>query len=461
MNRTEEYLTLQAQLEQVPLDLDGTLARAEGRLLRRKRRITRLCSTMAASFALFVALVNFCMPVAYACSQVPMLRELAEAVTFSRSLTRAVDNQYVQPIDLTDTQNGITATVEYLIVDQKQVNVFFRLESEEHAQLDGEVDFTRANGDRFTGGMSWDVNDREVPTGQLQSATLELFRDDVPGQLQFSLEVYDSSQPPEPVSPASPVPPDQYLISDHPEYEQEMLAQFQFLLNFDPTFIRQCRVYPVEQEVVIEGQKLTIHRVEVYPTHLRIVTENDPANTTRLQGLRFKIEGDWGVDLERGSNGLVSQGLGDEMTYYFESPWFLRSERLTLFITSAELADKSRERICVDLTTGETDKPLPDGVSFHSASHSDGGWVVTFRGPLREKGYAYQMFGWDYYDAAGNSYTVNGMTSGGAAGVTMEDYEHWQFETLGLKDYHDGKVWLSPIATGLWYAEQPIEIPVK
>ena len=66
-------------------------------------------------------------PVAYACSKVPGLRELAEAVTFSRSLTDAVNNQYVQPISLTQTQNGITASVDYLIVDQKQVNVFYRL----------------------------------------------------------------------------------------------------------------------------------------------------------------------------------------------------------------------------------------------------------------------------------------------------------------------------------------------
>ncbi len=37
-------------------------------------------------FFLFVLLVNFSAPIAYACSQVPILRELAEAVTFSPSV---------------------------------------------------------------------------------------------------------------------------------------------------------------------------------------------------------------------------------------------------------------------------------------------------------------------------------------------------------------------------------------
>ena len=95
---------------------------------------------LAACFAAFVLLVNYCVPVAYACSKVPVLRELAEAVTFSRSLTDAVENEYVQPMELSQTENGITAEIAYLIVDQKQVNVFYRLDSEKYDQLEAHPD---------------------------------------------------------------------------------------------------------------------------------------------------------------------------------------------------------------------------------------------------------------------------------------------------------------------------------
>ena len=125
MNRRKEYDEWMAELEQTVPALDGTLMRAQKRR-RRKKIILGPILSVAAVFALFVLAVNCSATVAYACSRVPILKELAEAVTFSRSLTDAVENEYVQPLNLTQEENGVTASVEYLIVDQKQVNVFFR-----------------------------------------------------------------------------------------------------------------------------------------------------------------------------------------------------------------------------------------------------------------------------------------------------------------------------------------------
>ena len=43
---------------------------------------------------------------------VTVLRELAQAVAWSPSLSAAVENDYVQPIGQSQTVNGVTATVE-------------------------------------------------------------------------------------------------------------------------------------------------------------------------------------------------------------------------------------------------------------------------------------------------------------------------------------------------------------
>lgn len=69
----------------------------------------------------------------------PVLRELAKAVAWSPSLSAAVENAYVQPIEQSKTVNGITATVHYVIVDQKQVNLFFTLEGEGYESLSAEM----------------------------------------------------------------------------------------------------------------------------------------------------------------------------------------------------------------------------------------------------------------------------------------------------------------------------------
>ena len=97
MNRMEEYKDLLNELENLTESIDtseeivgravdrrleGTLDRAVARK-KRKNLVFKPLIGFAASFALFVILVNFSTTVADACSGIPVLRELAEAVTFS------------------------------------------------------------------------------------------------------------------------------------------------------------------------------------------------------------------------------------------------------------------------------------------------------------------------------------------------------------------------------------------
>ena len=103
MNRMDEYTALLAELEQTPEELDHTVNKALNRknTLQKKRRFfgTSL-GGLAACFATFVLLVNLFPPFARACGSVPVLRELAKAVAWSPSLSAAVENDYVQPIDV-------------------------------------------------------------------------------------------------------------------------------------------------------------------------------------------------------------------------------------------------------------------------------------------------------------------------------------------------------------------------
>ena len=128
MNRNEEYNALLRELDQTPPELDGTVDRARVRL--RRRRAGRWCGIPAASLAgvaaAFVLLVNYSMPFAQACSTVPVLRELMAAVAFSPSLKLAVEHNYAQYIGEEQTQNGVTLRLEYLILDQGQLQFFLK-----------------------------------------------------------------------------------------------------------------------------------------------------------------------------------------------------------------------------------------------------------------------------------------------------------------------------------------------
>ena len=133
MNRNEEYNTLLRELDQTPPELEYTVTRAKARARRHQARrwVGVPVGTLAGAFAAFVLLVNTVPTFALACSHVPVLGDLAAAVDWSGSLSRAVEHDYVQVIGQSQTKDGITMAVEYVIVDQQQVNLFVCVENED------------------------------------------------------------------------------------------------------------------------------------------------------------------------------------------------------------------------------------------------------------------------------------------------------------------------------------------
>lgn len=457
MNRMEEYQALMEELDRPVPALETTLDRAVKRQARRRHLVLRPLAGIAACFVIFVLLVNFCAPVAYACSLVPGLRELAEAVTFSRSLTDAVDHEYVQHISQSQTENDITASIEYLIVDQKQVNVFYRLNSDVYTELaaDPEVDTV---GDEDLG-FSVGSSDFGTPLGELQSYNIDFVNDDVPDSLMLTMKVRDNS--PKMDEPIAPENSGDYLL-DERDHELEYVAEFQFLLEFDPEFTETGKYYPVDQTVMLDGQAITIVDMEVYPSHLRVNIEDSPENTAWLKDLDFYIETDWGMKFETVSNGITATGTIDSPTmtsYRADSSYFYEADHLKIVITGAEWLDKDMEKTYVNLKTGETG-PLPEDVTLHSAKREGESWILEFKSPCRKENSMHQLFLSTYYDAEGTMYEINVWSS------TFEDYtedgEVTSFiERFPLKNYPHDEVWLSPAYSHRWTAEKQIVLTVQ
>lgn len=457
MNRMEEYDRLMQELDAPVPGLDKTYERATIRYTRRKRFL-RPVTGLAAAFAIFVLLVNFCTPVAYACSKVPFLKELAKAVTFSRSLTDAVDNRYVQPLHLEQTDNGVTATVEYLIVDQKQVNVFYRLDSEIYEHMSENPTVLTAEGNHPSS-CSYGPNEWDVPNGKLRSTTIDFIDTDVPSSLRFQLNIQDQGAwQAESIAGAAPeeIFADDALLKDHQDSEPEYIAHFDFLLEFDPEFTASGKIIPMDQTIDLDGQTITFTTMEIYPTHLRVNVADIPENTAWLTRLDFYIETDWGMKFDPAANGITATGTVDSpmmSSYRADSSYFYDAKHLKLVITGAEWLDKDMEKIHLDLKTGQTDQ-LPEGVTLESIRKRESGWIVSFCASQRKPNHSHQLMSSTYYDADGNEYFIDSWETG-----STEDGEEGTFcETIPLKNYPYDEVWLCPQYSREWVAEGPIVV---
>ena len=459
MNRKNEFEAMIEELNQPAPGLETTLDRAYKKKRKRTTQlIIRPVAGLAACFAIFVLLVNFCAPVAYACSQIPVLKELAEAVTFSRSLTDAVENEYVQPMELSQTDNGITAEVAYLIVDQKQVNVFYRLDSKKYESLEANPEILNSDGVR-PASCSYHTTGFGAENGELRCLSIDFVDNDVPGSLRVKLNVYSNVVHPENVAP-NPVVDEIY--SDNPYKEPDYFAHFDFLLEFDPKFTAAGKVFPVNQTVMLEGQGITITDIEVYPTHMRVDIAESADNTAWLKNLEFYIETDWDMKFDPVSNGITATGSADSpsmVSYRADSSYFYESNHLQLVITGAQWLRKDMETTYLNLVTGEHGA-LPEGSEFDSARKHGDGWILKFQTAWEEGMPMYHLFGHEFYDADGNEYEINQWSS--MYGDPDEEGNITYFyDEFPLLNYPYDEVWLSPQYSHNWVAEDQIVIPVQ
>ena len=459
MNRKNEFDAMIEELNRCTTGLETTLDRAYKRKRKKTTQmIVRPLAGLAACFAVFVLLVNFCVPVAYACSLVPGLRELAAAVTFSRSLTDAVENEYVQPMDLSQIDNDITAYVDYLIVDQKQVNVFYRLNSDKYESLEIYPEVLNADGVR-PASCSCSNTGFGAENGELRCLSIDFVDGNVPASLRVKLNVYTNSIRYENVAPEQAVDD---IYSDNPYEEPDYLAHFDFLLEFDPKFTATGKVFPVNQTVILEGQAITITDIEVYPTHLRVDIAESADNTAWLKDLVFYIETDWGMKFDPVSSGITATGSTDSpsmVSYRADSTYFYEANHLKLVITGAQWLRKDMETTYLNLVTGEHGE-LPEGAAFDSAMKQGSGWVVKFRAAWEEDEPLYQLFGHLFYDADGNGYEIHHWSSM-YGDLDEEGNITFFYDEFPLLHYTEDEVWLCPEFSHNWVAENPIVITVQ
>lgn len=455
MNRNEEYALYVQELEENAPPLDTLLDRAKKRRLRR-RLLVRPIGGLAAVFAVFVILVNVSAPVASACSQIPILRELAEAVTFSRSLSDAVENEYAQIVDQEQTENGITATVEYLIVDRKRVYIFFRLDSFWNPRLSADA-VVEWEPPHIPGGgwpkdekrmhvYSW-MHFSELDNG-LCMLQLDLFEDQIPEKLDLTLQIYEGgSQEGE-------------YFWEWDEKEREYLAEPKFTLEIDPMFFAPGKIYELNQPFELDGQRYTVTGVEVYPTCMYVDLAEDPANTMQLRNLSFYIETDNGQRFDRPTLGTFASGIsGSEsmLRFYMDSIFFHDTESFQIVITGASFLNKEEYSFSVNLLTGETED-LPEGIAFQSAREQDGDWLLTLHSEYNKtQGHRY-IYGHQFYDAGGKEYSLQWTMDYGEPDKDGE--VTYCVDVLRLQNYPYEEVWLTASCNARGVPIEPIVIPV-
>ncbi|MBQ9765615.1 MAG: DUF4179 domain-containing protein [Lachnospiraceae bacterium] len=425
MNRNEEYTNLINELEANIPSLESSVVKAKNRRMR-KQVIWRSVSTMAAVFALFVLLVNVSAPIAQAVSKVPFIGELAEAVKFSKSLSKAVEKEYVQPVELVETKDGITAEIEYLIADEMQVNVFYRVTSEDYTDL-------RVYPSAIVEGSYGASGRGGKSDGELLCYMID-FSKETPDSFTLKLNVFESGS--------------ESLLKEN------SLVTFDFDLEINKELMGEAKIYNIDQIVDIGGLTVNIKAIEVYPTHTRVRIDSESGDGIELSKLDFYINTDKGMKFESISLGMVTTKSSKYGTScYGDSLYFYDAEPTELVITGAVLEGEiDYTRPIVDLTTGEC-VYLHDWIELVSVERKDNACTISFKVKAAEDCSNYQIFS--------DSVIYKGYSDSFDERLATDCGDGYFIETLTIYDWPHDKLTLTPFYKYTWTPREEITISLQ
>ncbi|MFI3255613.1 MAG: DUF4179 domain-containing protein [Eubacteriales bacterium] len=461
MNRNHEFMEMKECLPEVPAP---DFSRAKKRYHRHKVG-KQATTTLATSLCAFTLVVNLFPSVALAVSRVPFLGELAKIVDFSSSLSRAVEEEYVQYLGETQTKDGITVTLKHMIVDAKRVNVFFTAEDSQGNECYVEPTFVWEGMDEEDTGNSHLMGDVTVEmdlfSGKTnKDPTLILSKDffeEVPEEFTLELRVRGKN-------------------TDTSEengtalfYSAENLGtSFEFAVIVDPYFLGQGELIEVNQSFEVDGESITVTNMEVYPSHIQITLKEDDNHNKKMKEIEFYLENDKGETFEAITNGQVESWNSEkplETTYYLESDFFSKSENITLYIREVKWLDKDLEKVAVNLEDLTCDW-LPEGVEFISADldteRGEGDYALTFRvyNPPVNTGFTTSYTSrsvWDgsFYTADGQEEGFNGTSYGGDS----SDYDTAIYYLP--QEFYSEVIYMTPAYTSVTeFVKNPMEIPL-
>lgn len=462
MNRKEEYQALLNELEHTPADLNYTMTRVQARIRKKQAgRTLRLWGIPVASIGgllmAFVLMVNFSLPVAMACLNVPVLKELMEAVAFSESLKTMIENDFVQPVNQTRSADGAEMTVHYLVYDGMEMHIFYTASYNGSTEIEISPDYTHPDGSDL-GTLSW--SDGLPPSdGEMGHMSLGIHGGaQFPSRVKMKAEIYPRrdyfSDVNEPIP--APEPYDEWRNPDETNRRREPVAVLEFDLTLDERFIKAKRVYEPHVEVDLEGRILTVETVTVYPTGTQLVIRQREDNDAVLSSLDMWLESGKGKRIEQGSSGgLISAGGAEKGTtnYFLKSVYFEPDDELTLCIAEAKWREKGRERRTLDLVHYE-DSDLPAGVALAEVKRNGDDIRLTFHTQTEGGNFA---SGW--YDESNELRYFN---SWGSHTLSEVDHNTGPFEhftylwNFGGGDTVDIELYWTEIVT----YDDPIRVPL-
>lgn len=465
MERKDQWADLIKESSEYPDSLQKTVDKLNTRLRKENfRRWTRSSLIAAAVLLAFIILVNTSTAFAQGVSNIPILSAFAEFINLNKGLKSAIENDYVQKVNLSATDGDITLRLPYLIADDKNLVVFFQLpkgikandedwfnivhqelkDAETGQKLEGySVSYAGISAKNMneTDGFAYShyyFSESEIPKAMELTVSFEVER-----------RTYKKAadQIPATDTKTNQVGQDEVYNAD---FTVEELGTFTYPITIDTSAIAAPKTFKVQKEQMVEGQKFMIEEVNIYPTGTEIYVTFSEDNSAWIQGLDLEVFSE-NNELLKGATGISSIGGGETgwTRIFIESNYFNTPKEQFLRIKGLRLINKDEEYITIDMKH-KTITPQIDGLKLTKVVKDGDGAHLTFESVSKD---GFGLFYCEYEDSSGQIYTIK------EEGTSVDNNIQQSFIDVVYPE--DGIIILKRSLSPMIELDSPIVIPLN
>jgi hypothetical protein len=325
-------------------------------------------------------------------SQIPGMERIVQMISNDKGLQLAVNHNLLQPINVTDSHDGVSLTIDNIIRDEARLVVFYTLEGPKTTTdtlndiqlLDEKGEFLHASYQTFT--MQQIVGEKD------RSSFIDVM---IPEN----------------------TPPLKHVTVSFGSRPKVDAKKWQVSFILDPDKAQNPKkVLNIDKSITIGGQIIHIDKATIYPTRLLLNVSFDEMNSQHIfQLLDLKLVDDKGREWKFRSS-FSTMNNDHQQLIYFESMYFAEPKSLTLHGTGISALDKNELNVVID-PKSEALLKAPDGLSYVGSSIWGMDLRVNFRVKNLADGTGNLAFS-EMIDAEGKTYTIgnSGWTSGNEFG---------------------------------------------
>lgn len=365
---------------------------------KRNHRAAFSAITVAAILFLFIVSVRISPAFASYASQIAGLDRLVELIRGDKGLESAIKNNFVQVIGKSATHDGITFTIDEIIVDETKMIVFYTLEADEDLGyiMLSDLEITDEADEEISIGYSYGSPSDDFEKGKTVSEKIDIdfgYDENIPEQINLSAQI-DVGKP-----------------TSYPS--ENKTWDINFTIDHDK-FADYKDIYSINETVIVEEQKITFKEIIVYPTKIAIHVKYDEQNSKELFGFDdLAIINENGEEWASIMNGVTGQEVNDhEEILYLQSNFFEQPTELHLQFSSIRALDKDKLDVIVDLENEQLLKRPNNQLELFEISTGNSVASLDFKIKRSEEyidDIFHQIFAYHYHDEAGNEYeTHNG-----------------------------------------------------